>query len=184
MSHRTDHLASNHAASDHVVVDTNVAVTANGANVESSAECMVASIAALHGVLARGHVYIDDGGAMMAEYRRNLPVRGQPGAGDLFLRWLLTHEWGGARVTRVRITPKEGDPTDYEEFPAAPAGVAYDPSDRKFLAVAASHERHPHILQATDSKWWGWREALAVHGVRVRFLCPAEIEAKFRQKLG
>src|SRR5699024_3961358 len=99
----------------------------------------------------------------------NLSATGQPGPGDIFLKWLLTHEWSGGRVTRVRITPKADDPTDYEELPPPPAGTAYDPSDRKFLAVSIAHERRPAILQSMDSKWWGWRQALEAHGVTIRF---------------
>lgn len=168
---------------DHVVVDTNVAATANGNNADASADCVLASARALQRVMSHGHVYLDDSGAIVAEYRRNLSATGQPGAGDIFLKWLLTHEWSEDRVTRVRITPKVDDPTDYEELPAPPGGTSYDPSDRKFLAVSLAHGSRPSILQSMDSKWWGWRQALEAHGVTIRFLCPAEIEAKYHQKI-
>jgi len=68
------------------------------------------------------------------EYRANLSAKGQPGPGDAFLRWLLTHEWAGQRVTRVAITPTDGDEQSFKELPSAPDGTIYDPSDRKFLA--------------------------------------------------
>lgn len=168
---------------DHVVVDTNVAATANGNNDDASADCVLASARALQRVMSHGHVYVDDDGAIVTEYRRNLSAAGQPGPGDVFLKWLLTHEWSGSRVTRVRITPKADDPTDYEELPAPPGDTVYDPSDRKFLAVSLAHANRPSILQSMDSKWWGWRHALQSHGVTIRFLCPAEIEAKYRQKI-
>lgn len=103
--------------------------------------------------------------------------------GNAFLKWLFTHEWNGARVTRVTLTPKAGDPEDFEELPPPPAGVYYDPSDRKFLAVAAAHDEHPPILQALDSKWWGWKDALAQQGVTLHFVCPAEIAKKHEEKM-
>jgi hypothetical protein len=131
-----------------------------------------------------GHLFLDDGGSIVAEYRGNLHAGGQPGPGDAFLKWLLIHEWSGDRVTRVPITAKPGDPEDFLELPAPPAGVRYDRSDRKFLAVAAAHEDHPPILQAFDHKWWGWRSALATHGVRIHFVCPKEIKAKYQEKTG
>jgi hypothetical protein len=165
------------------VVDTNVAVTANGSNPEAGPDCAAASARALHSVTTAGHVFIDDGGRIVDEYRRNLNAKGQPGPGDLFFRWLLTNEWGGKRVTHVPITPKPDDDMDFEELPDPPAGVVFDRSDRKFLAIAAAHSEHPPILQSFDSKWWGWRRALAQVGITVHFLCPGEIAKKHRQKM-
>lgn len=164
------------------VVDTNVATTANGANGSASPSCVAASARALLSVVKSGHVFVDDGGRIVAEYRNNLSAKGQPGPGDAFLKWLLTHEWGGERVTRVSITPTEDDDEDFVELPKPPRGVRYDPSDRKFLAVAAAHTEQPPILQSFDSKWWGWTEALAKAGVDIHFVCPREIAAKHAAK--
>ncbi len=168
------------------VVDTNVATTANGANPGAPPTCVAASAKALQAVMTKGHVFVDHGGGsskIVGEYRRNLCARGQPGPGDAFLRWLLTHEWSDQRVTRVAITPKTSDPEDYDELPAPRGGTVYDRSDRKFLAVAAAHAERPPILQSFDSKWWGWRGALEDIGVVVHFLCPEAIEAKFNEKM-
>jgi hypothetical protein len=134
--------------------------------------------------MSKGHLFIDNDGGIVAEYRGNLRASGQPGPGDAFLRWVLTHEWGGIRVTRVRITPCDrSDGEDYEELPPPPAPVRYDPSDRKFLAVAAAHPGHPPVLQSFDSKWWGWRDALAGAGVTLHFLCPDDIRRKHAEKM-
>jgi hypothetical protein len=166
------------------VVDTNVATTANGANAGAPPACMAASGRALYEVMQRGHVFLDAGGRIVAEYRAHLSPRGQPGPGDAFFKWLLTFEWSGKRVTRVTITPCDGvDGEDYRELPPPPEGVRYDPSDRKFLAVTAAHPEHPPILQSFDSKWWGWRAALGRVGVRVVFLCEDDIRRKHEEKM-
>ena len=96
----------------------------------------------------------------------------------------LSNEWSEERVTRVAITQKEGGLEDFKELPSPPKGVRYDPSDRKFLAVSAADPSHPPILQALDSKWWGWREALSRIGVSIFFICEKEIAAKYTQKMG
>lgn len=166
------------------VVDTNVATTSNGINVGAPPDCVAESARALQQVMKSGHVFIDDGGLIVEEYRSNLSARGQPGPGDAFLKWLLTHEWSREKITRVEINAKEDDPEDFEELPEAPRGVFYDRSDRKFLAVAAAHEEHPPILQSFDSKWWGWQGALAKSGVKIHFLCAKEIEGKHSKKMG
>lgn len=166
------------------VIDTNVAMTANGANPGAPADCVAASARALQSVMKGGHVFIDDGGRILEEYRGNLNPRGEPGPGDLFLKWLLTHEWGGSRVTRVAITPRSvNHEEDFEELPPPAGDLAYDRSDRKFLAVAAAHPDHPPILQSFDSKWWGWTTELSALGVTVHFLCPEAIEAKHAEKM-
>ena len=171
----------------HVVVDTNVATTANAMNPGAPPECVAACGQALRHTMARGHVYIDNprgSSTIVAEYRANLSASGQPGPGDAFLKWLLIHEWAGRRVTRVKITPRGEDPENYRELPTPADGTDYDPSDRKFLAVSAAHPSRPSILQAFDSKWWGWRSALAKIGVRIEFLCPEAIAAKHCEKMG
>lgn len=165
------------------IVDTNVAMTANGMNADATRDCVDVSVKALREVTAGGHIFIDAGREILGEYQRNLLTKGEPGPGTLFLKWLLTHEYDDARVSRVSITPKKADPTDYEELPPASDGARYDRSDRKFLAVAAAHPEHPHILQAGDSKWWGWQKSLAKCGVTIHFLCPEDIEAKHKKKM-
>jgi hypothetical protein len=132
--------------------------------------------------MASGHVFIDDGGRLIAEYRANLRAGGQPGPGDAFFKWLLTHEWGEERVTRVAITPKAEDADDFVELATPPDGIVYDRSDRKFLAVAAAHRDKPPILQSYDTKWWGWRAAFTEAGLTVHFLCEEVIAAKYQKK--
>lgn len=50
--------------------------------------------------------------------------------------------------------------------------------------VANAHRDKPPIIEATDSKWWGWKEALEECGITVEFLCPDEIEEVYRRKMG
>ena len=165
------------------VVDTNVPKTANGANDAVSFACIAASAKALQTVMATGHVFIDTDGRIVSEYRNNLRATGEPGPGDVFLKWLLTHEWAEEKVTRVRITLAPSDEEDFLELPKPIDGTFYDPSDRKFLAVAAAHTERPVLLQSFDSKWWGWQASLAKIGVSIHFLCRDEIAAKHASKM-
>jgi hypothetical protein len=164
------------------VVDTNVAVTSNDVDPSAGPSCVLSSAKALQAIMERGHLFIDDAGQIVDEYRANLSPKGQPGPGDAFLKWVLTNEWAELRVTRVPLTVKPGDPTDFLELPAPTGGVRYDPSDRKFLAVAAAHAEHPPVLQALDSKWWGWVASLKEAGVSIHFLCP-QIAQKHAAKM-
>jgi hypothetical protein len=133
--------------------------------------------------MTSGHLFIDAHQLILREYRSGLGSGREPGPGHAFVRWVLTNEWS-QKVTRVPLTPRTVEGEDYEELPPPPEGVRYDPSDRKFLAVAAAHREKPPVLQALDSKWWGWRQHLEAAGVKVRFLCPDEIQPIYQRKMG
>ena len=163
------------------VVDTNVPLTANGG---TDLKCRMACVDAIRTLMHSGHLVIDDKFRVLNEYKNKLHPNGQPGVGDAFLKWALTNQTNPARCTHVEITPRLEDLRDFEEFPRDESLASFDPADRKFIAVSCAHSESPHILQATDSKWWGHREALAACGVRVHFVCPEHIEELHKRKSG
>lgn len=160
-----------------VIVDTNVPVVANGGHPEASARCVRSCTQQLR-MIARGHrrLVIDAGWQILSEYMSNLRSQGQPGVGDAFLKWVLTNRENPRRCIRVVISRVEQD--EYAEFPTDPDLAGFDRSDRKFVAVAVAHPKHPPVLNATDSDWWHYRTALERHGVSVEFVCP---DAPFMQ---
>jgi hypothetical protein len=133
--------------------------------------------------MTKGHLFLDNAGLILSEYLAAVGT-GQPEAGGAFVRWVLQNQWVEANVSRVVITPRTDAPTTFHELPPPVTGTTYDPSDEKFLAVAAAHPERPPVLQALDSKWWGWQDSLRACGVTVHFLCPDEIEAKHHEKMG
>ncbi|MFZ4986821.1 MAG: hypothetical protein ACOYLF_15280 [Blastocatellia bacterium] len=170
---------------DLCVVDTNVPITANlalrsGSGTVVPDECILACIEAIDHVIRHRGLILDAADEIFDEYRHHLSLRGQPGVGDKFLKWVHDHRWTLPAAQRVAIT-RSGE--SYLEFPAGDELKNFDRSDRKFIAVAnASKTRWP-ILQATDSKWWGWSSALADLGIIVYFLCPDYISAKYTEKI-
>jgi hypothetical protein len=154
-----------------VVVDTNVAIVANGHHPPASARCIEACIDALLEAQG-GTVLVDDGYRIFDEYRKHLSHSGQPGVGDAFFKWLWRNQANPTCCRQVSITPTDPDGRGFEEFPDDPALAGFDPSDRKFVAVALASGESPPILNASDSDWWEFRDALGRHGVRTQFLCP------------
>ena len=135
------------------VVDTNVAVAANGRDTHADEQCQLACVEKLESVVATEVVAIDDGGAILDEYMRRLNLSGMPGVGDAYLRHVFNYQGQNHRVRRVAVTPNEDDRRGYHELPEN----AFDRSDRKFLAVAVVSGAV--VLNATDSDW-GEEEAL------------------------
>ena len=155
------------------VVDTNVPKTANLAfsplqDPDVPESCIAACIAAIEHVRDKRCLVIDAGDEIYGEYKRQLLMKGQPGVGDRFMKWVHDHRWSLPESQRVNIT-KNGD--SYDEFPTSVDLASFDKADMKFVAVANAHEEKPPILQAVDHKWWGWKDALAEAGITVQFLC-------------
>lgn len=168
------------------VVDTNVPKKANLSKDLSNLDdedldCVAACVQAIRMVMKQQSLVIDAGDEIYHEYRNNLNLRGQPGLGDEFMKWVHDYRFSFPEEDRVKLT---GAGASYAEFPAHKELHNFDNSDRKFVAVANAHPHKPQIFQATDSKWWGWKEALAESGINVLFLCPEFVQKKYDVKIG
>jgi hypothetical protein len=158
-----------------LLVDTNVCVVANGLAPQASDDCRLRCIALLDSVRRESTLLVDSLELILEEYLDNLSVTGQPGPGDAFLKWLWDNQ--GYADILVRIPIHQAPPPQYfVEFPRADNLVGFDPSDRKFVAVAIASGLNPPIHNAVDSDWWRYGEPLAANGVRVVNICPDQIE--------
>ncbi len=157
------------------VVDTNVAVVANGRDTHAGVQCQLECVRRLRALEQRGVVVLDQLGLIFKEYRKHLWLAGQPGVGDAFLRYLFDYQYDAERCELVQITPMADDARGFEEFPEDQALDSFDPNDRKFVAAARASRRDPVIINATDSDWAAFEAALARHGVQVQQLCPCEL---------
>lgn len=171
---------------DLCVVDTNVPKTANlvtqpDLEYDVPDQCVFSCIEAIEHVVKNKGLVIDAGDEIFGEYRKQLAMSGQPGVGDKFMKWVHDNLWSLPDNQRVKITKNE---KSYDEFPEHQDLKEFDKSDQKFVAVSNAHSEKPTILQATDSKWWGWKDALKDVGITVHFLCPEYVATKYAEKIG
>lgn len=164
-----------------IVVDTNVPINANMSVSNELLPCALACIQIIETVIKKKNLVLDENDEIFDEYKHHLDFSGQPGVGDKFLKWVHDNQWNLPPENRVQIT-KNGD--SYNEFPVHAGLEDFDKSDRKFVAVANAHPKKPPIFQATDSKWWGWKDALSEVGIKVDFVCPEYIKKKYEEKMG
>lgn len=126
------------------VIDTNVLAAANGKADHVDEVCQFQCKTLLNGIReAQMCVSIDDEGEIFREYRRYADMKGQPGEGDAFIRWL--HENIGGRCELVDVSTIDDDqlPKDF------------DKSDYKFLKVAFLTDYPPATIHnATDNEDW------------------------------
>ncbi len=83
------------------VVDTNVAIVANGRNTNANIDCRLAAIEFLNKLINEGQVILDIEGEIQAEYHRHLNPSGQPGVGDRFYQTIL--QSSPSRVFRIEL---------------------------------------------------------------------------------
>ena len=163
------------------VVDTNVAIVANARDTHADLACQHACVVALRSLVAAKAaaevVAIDDMGLILAEYGNRLSYSGRPGVGDMFFKHVFDNQYQPNRVRRVQISPTEDDERGFEELPPN----TFDPSDRKFLAVAAVADAI--ILNATDSDWDESAALLSSIGVEVQQLCPQHATKQARSEV-
>lgn len=153
-----------------VVMDTNVAVVANGETPQAGPDCVTACIGRIKTIQTEETILVDDSGIILQEYRCRLRPRREPGIGHQFFLWLIDHLGDEARCRQVPVTP---DPErGFVEFPDSEDLRDFDRDDRVFVAVAIAGGSVPPVVNASDTDWWNHREALARHGVEIEFLCP------------
>ncbi|MDE0427470.1 MAG: hypothetical protein OXN25_21660 [Candidatus Poribacteria bacterium] len=159
-----------------VIVDTNVPLVANGKADQASEDCVETCIDELMKI-TEGNVklVLDDLRRIIGEYRNKLNPGGFPGVGDAFLKWVEINWANPQQCDLVSITPTDDLEANFQEFPTDTALSDFDPDDRKFIAVALAHPEKPPILQALDTAWWHYRDALHQNGVTVDFICEDDI---------
>jgi len=151
------------------VVDVNVAIVANGKATQADERCRLACIQALREVM-RNIICIDTKDHILKEYQNNLSMSGQPGSGDEFMRWIHKNQCNENVCERIHITSH--DERGFNEFPTDQSLEGFDPNDKKYVAVALGSTNNPDIINAVDSDWEEYQEALDTIGVRVKELCP------------
>jgi hypothetical protein len=117
-------------------------------------------------------VLLDEGGLILQEYLKQKPHGFPRGPGDAFLVWVCDNQANPAHIRGVPVTPLWDNPRGFAEFPDDAELTKFHQKDRKFVAVALASGVAPTILNATDTDWWPYREALARHNVHVQFICP------------
>ena len=148
------------------VVDTNVAVVANGRDIHVDIACQMSCVQKITAVMRGEVVVLDDMGLIMNEYGNRLKFGGAPGVGDSFFKYLFDNQHGSKRVRRVAVTRCSDEQRGFRELPEN----ELDPADRKFLAVAAVSGAV--IVNATDSDWREQQVLTDSLGVEVEQLCP------------
>ena len=156
-----------------IVIDTNVPIVANGETPQADLQCVHVCSQVLERVCnGELRVLLDNKGLILEEYLKGLKSdknRKQKGLGMTFLIWLWNKQAVESRCRKIVINPSET--RTFEEFPDDPALDKFDLDDRKFVAVSCASKTTAEILNASDTDWSQYEDALDRHDVTVVFLC-------------
>lgn len=147
------------------VIDSNVAIVANGHSPQASIDCELACVKLLERCESLS-ICLDQTSLIMDEYAKHLSYAGNPGVGDMFFKYLHDNQYAQKNIELIRITQTDDEYRGFDELPAND----FDPSDRKFLATAVS--AGAQVVNATDSDWAEQRELMNQLNVTVQQLCP------------
>ena len=160
------------------VVDTNVAVVANGRRVTASGDCQEKAISYLLAIVETGCVMIDSSGEILSEYKKRLFAKGQPGTGDHFYNHVLINQKNGKRVRQHDLGQKRADALR-DAFSKGTL-KKFDADDRPFAMCAAV--ARTSVATCTDSDWTEHEAGLGACGVKVEFICGRDAAVKRKKK--
>lgn len=129
----------------------------------------------------KASLVLDAEGRILKEYRGAYTLGKDPNMAMQFSIWVHQHM---PRNAEDYISLKELKENEFENYPDSEKLKAFDPPDRKYIALAYNHEEKPPIVEASDSKWWGIREELNKKGMEVYFVDEEYIKEKYIQKIG
>jgi len=159
------------------LLDTNVPIIANrNQSRQASKACIEACVDVIEKVFKdEFRLVLDVDWIVIEEYQHKLYPDDQSGLGDQFLRWVLTNLYNPDRCVLVKI---EKDGATFNEFPNSDIRLKnFDPSDRKWIAVAiVYHKKHGEIasiVQAADHKWRVYAAAFNDHHIEIEFICDS-----------
>lgn len=158
------------------IVDTNVPIVANNRNTHASVSCVNAAIEFLLDLQKNHILLIDSLSQILHEYMSHLSLSGQPGAGDLFMKWVWQNQGVQNHVVQI-VLPYNLAAQSYNNFPIDVALSQFDPSDRKFVSLALASGNSPKIVNCVDTDWSEHFTALSRNGVNILFLCPQHVSA-------
>ena len=164
-------------------MDTNVPVKASEPLSECKAEELEmagACIEFIHDLINNpsSMLVLDMDWEILGEYRKRVK---KTDIGKQFFRWLYTYVNQMDVINDMVKLERTGG--EYTAFPKDKELEEFDHADRKFIALALSHNEKPPLIQAADGKWLGFAEKFKKYGIHIRFLDMNYANSKYNKKI-
>lgn len=167
------------------IVDTNVALTADGANSLASKVCQRSCISVIRRVLSGEIAFvIDENNEVLREYRKNIYPDYKGSLAEQFMIHALTYQFFEGRVKRIKLEKNAAD--QFEDYPdnednwttSDSRCKRFDPDDKKWVALALRFKSETGtdapIVNAADRCWIAFESHLKSADVILETLCREE----------
>jgi hypothetical protein len=138
-------------ARNHYLVDTNVLIAANGHSPQVSASGVQKCEEFVEGLFEDTIISVDSNHEIFDEYFRHMNHSGQPGIGDVFVKYLFDRQADNTICETVETARDEE--CLYRVFSDKPDLLDFDKNDLKFVAVHFLSKYLSPIVNACDSDW-------------------------------
>lgn len=155
------------------IIDTNVAVVANGNTDHVDSLCQLSCIETLEDIISNEKIALDKQGFILGEYKKRLSFKGQPKLGDMFFKFAHDNQANSDKVVTADL--REHDDRGFHEFPEDDDLKAFDADDRMFVALSLALEEPSEIINASDTDWRDFYKELTRSGIKIRFICPQHV---------
>ncbi|MDO4339912.1 MAG: hypothetical protein Q4C91_17775 [Eubacteriales bacterium] len=116
---------------------------------------------------------------IIKEYRNRISMKTD--MGRIFWRWF--NKYISCILFDDYLKLDKDSEGNYVKFPLEERTKDFDFSDRKFVALSRTHSEHPTIVEATDGKWFGFKEIFEEYGVHIEFLDRDYAEMMYNRKI-
>lgn len=169
----------------HKIIDTNVALTADGTNSQASKACQRSCVSVIRRALSgEVPVVIDENNEVLGEYRKNIYPDQKGSLAEQFMIFALTNQYFGERVKRIKLEKNafgqfEDYPDNEDEWTTNDIRCQrFDPDDKKWVALAVRFKNQTGtdapIVNAADRCWIAFESQLLSAGVLLETLCRDE----------
>lgn len=164
------------------IIDTNVPLAAT--RTDTPVRCQLACVQLVRRVL-KGEVtvIIDSNNDALNEYRKQMYPDPNPSAGlaSQFMMYVFNHMGDPSRVYLAHVQ-KDSD-GNYALYPRDPSVTAFDPSDKKWVAIALTYHAETGqvvpIINATDSDWLHYESAWQRLNIHITQLCGDILKPRY-----
>jgi hypothetical protein len=158
------------------IVDTNVFIAANSHSPQVEQSGIEKCQKFIDGLFSNSTISVDSNNEIFDEYFKHMNRSGQPGIGDMFVKYLYDNQCNPEICEVVEI--KKDKKYLYQVFSDKPDLFQFDRSDLKFIAVYFLSKFSPDIYNACDSDWMENKALLDLYDVKVVELLEYNVKTK------
>ena len=155
------------------IIDTNIFIAANGMVDHLTEQEMNKCKSFVASLFDNSIISLDLQGEIFQEYFKYMSRSGQPGIGDVFVKYLWDRQNSKIHCEKVDIERNKNG--IYKQLNKKDDLLKFDLNDQKFIAVYLGSKKQPAICNASDSDWANNKVLMMKYNIRVIEILQEEL---------